>query len=173
LGTSSREVGGMNQSQLDSVMLAHSIGQTALNRYIMRQMARVGSPERGEFAHFLVKGISYMMFALMPVFAIAVYVLNRKKARHYIGTLVFSLHYHSVVFLLLSVLVIVNRLIDSYMLWFFPFVFLPVYLFLSLGSVYKDSWLVVLFKSILINIFHVVSLVVVFIITVLVSLLIF
>jgi hypothetical protein len=170
---SSLEVANMTPAQLDSVMQKRSISTTAANRYIMRQLALVGSSGQKEITHLLVKGISYMMFALMPVFALTVYWLNRKKAQHYIGTLVFSVHYHCLAFLLLVILVFFTMIGIGIILWLVPFIVLPVYLFLALRHVYHDTRLVAIIKTIVVSIAHVMSMIVLFLVTVFISLLLF
>jgi hypothetical protein len=68
-------------------MQSRGMALTILNRYIVRQMSRIGAEGQEGFNHLLMKGISYMMFALMPLFALFVFLLNRRKAQYYIGTL--------------------------------------------------------------------------------------
>jgi hypothetical protein len=170
---SSAEVAGMNSAQLDSVLQKHSIDTTIVNRYVVHQLARIGCAGRGEFTHLLVKGISYMMFALMPVFAMVVYWLNRKKARYYIGTLVFSIHYHSMVFLLLFILAGITMIGVDTIVWLVPFIFFPIYLFLALRRVYNDTVIIAALKTVVVSVVHVLSVVFLFLVTVFISLLVF
>lgn len=172
-GVNSHDVRGMNQKQVDSVMQAKSISQTAINKYLMSQLVRVGTAGYGEFAPLYVKGISYSMFALMPIFALVVFILHKKKARYYIGTLVFSIHYHSFAFLLLMLLVLVNYFINYSLIYFLPGIFFPVYLFLALKHVFGDSILRTLFKTLAVFIVHILLIIFVFIATVFFSLLVF
>jgi hypothetical protein len=172
-GISSRDVTDMVPAQLDSVMQKHSIDTTLINRYIMHQLVRVGSSEQGVFAHTLVKGISYMMFALMPVFALTVYWLNRRKAQHFIGTLVFSVHYHCLAFLLFFILAVFMMIGSGSILWLVPFIFLPIYLFLALRRVYTDTRIVAALKTFVVCFTHILSMIFLFIVTTIISLLLF
>lgn len=139
-GINSTELrGNMQQSQIDSVMQVHALKPTTWNRYVVRQMSRIGSGGQEGFNHMLVKGISYMMFALMPLFAFFIYLLYRKKAKHYIGTLIFSVHYHSYIFLLLTFSFIVDKAAGTPIIFILPVVLSPVYLVLALKRVYGDS----------------------------------
>ena len=65
-------------------MQVHAIQPTILNRYIIRQLSRFGTEGQEGFNHLLLKGVSYMMFALMPLFAfIHIYASSKKsKALH-------------------------------------------------------------------------------------------
>jgi hypothetical protein len=170
---SSQELRGMQHAQLDSVLQVRGVSPSVLNKYVVRQMARIATDGQEGFNHFLVKGISYMMFALMPLFALIVYLLHRKKAQYYIGTLIFSIHYHSFIFLLFSVSLIVNRLAGTSYTFELPIIICPMYLFLALRHVYKDSRIRTVMKIILIGVLQLFSLAVVFLITVFVSILIF
>ena len=77
----SQELRGLQQAQLDSLMQSRGMALTMLNRYIVWQMSRIDKEGQEGFNHLLMKGISYMMFALMPLFALFVFLLNRKKAQ--------------------------------------------------------------------------------------------
>jgi hypothetical protein len=171
---SSTDLRGLTQqAQLDSVMHAHAIPPTTLNRYVVRQLSRLGREGQEGFNHILLKGVSYMMFVLMPLFATVIFILHRKKALHYIGTLVFSIHYHSFVFLLLTLTFIVDRIIDLSILFFIPIVLSPIYLLLALRRVYGDSLLRTFMKTMVIGVSQIVSMALVFILTVFVVLLLF
>jgi hypothetical protein len=163
----------MQQSQLDSVMQSHAIVSSIMNRYIIRQLSRIGADGQEGFNHMLVKSASYMMFVLMPLFALFVFMLNRKKAKYYIGTLIFSLHYHSFVFLLLTLSLITDRIIGTSIILIIPIIVSPIYLLMALKHVYGDSLLRTTAKTIFIGISQFVSMGLLFILTTLITLLIF
>jgi hypothetical protein len=151
-GISSKELrGDMQLSQIDSVMQIHAVKPTIWNRYIVRQMSRIGTEGQEGFNHLLVKAVSYMMFALMPLFAFFIYLLNRKKAKHYIGTLIFSIHYHSYIFLLLTFSFIVDKAAGTPIIFILPIVLSPIYLALALRRVYGDSLMRTITKTLLLG----------------------
>jgi hypothetical protein len=169
----SRDLEGMPESKIDSVLQVHSLKPTTINTYIIRQMIRIGSGGGEKYGHLLMKIISYTMFALMPVFGFFVYMLHRKKERWYVHTLVFSVHIHCFAFLLLMLFITIYRLIDIPGLFFVsPIIFL-VYLFLALRHVYGDSKFITFLKTILIGIFHFISMVILFIATIFISIFVF
>jgi hypothetical protein len=170
---SSQELRGMQHAQIDSLLQVRGVSPSVLNKYVVRQMARIATDGQEGFNHFLAKGISYMMFALMPLFALFVYLLHRRKAQYYIGTLIFSIHYHSFVFLLLSASLLVNWLAGTSYEFEIPIIICPVYLFLALRHVYMDSRTKTVMKTILIGVLQLISFVVVFLMTVFVSILFF
>jgi hypothetical protein len=159
--------------QLDSVLQSHSIAQSVVNKYIVRQMSRISTEGQEGFNHMLVKGISYMMFALMPLFALFIFLLNRKKAQYYIGTLIFSIHYHSFLFLLLTVSLVVNRSVGTSLTWLVPFIVCPFYLYLALRHVYDGSRMRMIGKTLLIGVFQFISIAILFLATTVISVLMF
>jgi hypothetical protein len=172
-GLKSSELRGMSEKQIDAVMQAHGIEDTWLNKYIVRQEARIGSGGGGEFSHLIVKGISYMMFVLMPFLGFLVYLFFRKREPHYIGMLVYSLHYHSYAFFLFTALLLLSQLpMMSVAILISPLV-LGLYLFLSLKTVYQQRWWPTLLKTILIGSGHIASAAILFLMTAFVSVLLF
>jgi hypothetical protein len=168
---SSRELRGIQPSKLDSIMESRGVPQSVLNRYIVRQLSRIGTEGQEGFYHLLAKGISYMMFALMPLFALFIYLLNRKKAQYYIGTLVFSVHYHCFVFLLLTVFLVVDRLVGTSLIVIIPILVCPYYLYKAMRYLYEGSRMKMIGKTLLVGALQLVSMAFLFIITVFISLL--
>jgi len=169
----SQELRGLQQAQIDSLMQSRGVALTILNRYMVRQMARIGTEGQEGFNHLLMKGISYMMFALMPLFALFVFLLNRKKAQYYIGTLVFSIHYHSFVFLLLTITLIVDRLGGTSLIWAISIIICPFYLYLALRYMYQGSRMKMMGKTLLVGVLQFASMALLFFWTAIISILIF
>ena len=169
----SQELQGLQQAQLDSLMQSRGMALTLLNRYMVRQLSRIGKEGQEGFNHLLMKGISYMMFALMPLFALFVFLLNRKKAQYYIGTLIFSIHYHSFVFLLLIVSLVVDRLPGTSLIWAIAIIICPVYLYLALRYMYQGSRMKMIGKTLLVGMLQFASMALLFFVTAIISILIF
>jgi hypothetical protein len=169
----SKDLRGLQQTKLDSVMQSHNIALTMVNKYLVRQLWRISTVGPEGFSHLLVKGASYMMFALMPLFALFVFLLNRKKTPYYIGTLIFSIHYHSFVFLLLTFFLLVNFLTKASLILVVPLLICPVYLYLALRYMYADSRVKTIGKTFLIGVLQFNSMAIVFLVTVVISILLF
>jgi hypothetical protein len=169
----SQELRGLQQAQLDSLMQSRGLALTILNKYMVRQMSRISREGQEGFNHLLVKGISYQMFALMPLFALFVFLLNRKKAQYYIGTLIFSIHYHSFIFLLLTISLVVDWLPGISLIWAVSIIICPVYLYLALRHMYQGSRMKMIGKTILIGVLQISSMALLFFVTAIVSILIF
>jgi hypothetical protein len=172
-GIKSSDIRGFTPAELDSVLLEKNIKSTAFNKYLINQLKRIGSGGKKEFTNMLMKAISYMMFALMPVFAMFVYLLHRKKKLRYISALIFSVHFHCFMFIVSIFYLLLDRFIDvSEYFIVVPLIF-PIYLFLAFRHVYGDSRIRALLNIFVIGPLQAVSIVTVFILTILISLLLF
>lgn len=99
-------------------------------------------PER--FAEILTASFPRAFFLLLPVFALLLKLLYLRRGFLYLDHLVFAFHYHAFAFVIMAVLIPVERApIPSlvlapiglaFRLWLF------VYLLLALRTAYSDSW---------------------------------
>jgi hypothetical protein len=158
-GIRSTELRDVQDSDLDALMRSRGVQVTRLNKHILQQWAPVGRGEQAELRHLLLRCVSYMMFALMPFFGFLLFLFFHKSEPRYVGSLVFSLHYHSFAFLLLAALSLLSR-IPMLGLWVLlaPAV-LAVYLCLALRSVYRRRWPATVLATVALGLLHLVSLV--------------
>lgn len=109
-----------------------------------------------------------LFFLLLPLFALYLYVLFRKPGRFYLSHFIFSIHYHSFVFLLLTLIVILidyifpSSVFLSQWSLFIAIFISQVYLALALKRVYTQSWLITIFKLVLLNFMYSISVMIVF-----------
>ena len=168
-GINSNELRGLQEHQIDSLIQSRNISLTKMNRYVVHQMARTLRGSGKEFVHLIIKNFSYMVFVLMPFFGYLVYLFHRKQHHRYIGTLVFSLHFHSFAFLALTLLLLLGRVPFLAPVTILAPIVLAIYLYLCLRSVYGQSRISTLFKTIIIGGLHVVSVALLFLVTVFAS----
>ncbi len=172
-GVESSELRGLRPAQIDSVLHARGLELSAMNRYMARQIERIDRSGIADFVHLIVKSLSYSMFVLMPVFALIVWLFFRKKAGYYIGTLIFSVHYHSFIFLLLTLCILLGKIGGWPYVLVLPFFLLPVYLFFALRKVYENSPLKTLGKVFAIGISQMVLTITVLWLTIFVNLIVY
>jgi hypothetical protein len=169
----SSELVGLSDPQIDSVLKAHDMVPGFWNHYLARQVARMAESGRAEVNHMLIKGVSYMMFVLMPLFGLLLYLFYRKTGEYYINCLVFSVHFHSLVFLLLTVLLLLGKVVDYfYLIPTFVFV-VGLYLWLALKTSYAQRPLRTALKTLAIGIIHLFSIIFSFMMTIFISVLLF
>ncbi|MCX6134344.1 MAG: DUF3667 domain-containing protein [Ignavibacteriales bacterium] len=172
-GINSNELRGLRNSQIDSLIQSRNISPTAMSRYVVHQMARALGGSGREFTHLIIKNFSYMVFVLMPFFGYLVYLFHRKQDPHYVGTLVFSLHFHSFAFLALTLLLLLSRVPFLAPVTLLAPIVLAIYLYMGMRSVFGQSRISALWRTIIIGALHVISVAVLFLVTVFASVVVF
>lgn len=108
------------------------------------------------FLHNVAKG----MFLLMPFFGLLLFVFYRRQEPFYLPHLYFSVHYHSFVFLVMSVMVLLKapELFALDKIGSLVELTVPVYLYLALRRVYQGSRLGTVGKMIGVGLIYVIGL---------------
>ena len=102
----------------------------------LRALSRMPEQERGAVVRdaFLAK-LGNMIFALVPVFALLVRLLWRRRGLYYAEHLVFGLHVHAFAMAALALAVVLPPPWAA-----LPVLAVPAYLLLALRRVYGDGW---------------------------------
>ena len=97
------------------------------------------------FGEEVAANLPRAFFLLLPLFALLLKLLYRRRRLLYLDHLVFALHYHAFAFVILTLMILAGAarlpqpllvpLVLALWLWIF------VYLLLALRRVYDDSWL--------------------------------
>lgn len=119
----------------------------------------------------LLKNISFMMFVLMPFFGFILYLFYRSQRRNYVEHLMFSVHFHTFVFLLIMFAILVEVVFSSLDTDGWVFLVSTAYLFFAMRQVYKESYLRTAVKLIPVGFTYLISLGILFAITVGISVL--
>ena len=98
----------LSNTQLDSLLVEHKLSAGFYNRFMLQQSVKV--IENGiSGIHQRINSIaSAGMFLLMPIMAWLLYLFFSKTYPYYVQHLVFSIYFHSIVFLFLALKVIFN-----------------------------------------------------------------
>jgi hypothetical protein len=173
LGMNSSFPKGLNKVQIDSVLDAQHIEKTVFNRFMARQLSRIENDGKAEFKHKLRSAVSYMTFFLMPIFALYMFLLYRKQTEYYIDCLVFSVHFHSFIYLLFTLILIIHLLLKWDFLYLAIPIFLGAYCYWGLRRVYGQSRLLTILKTTLIGILHTFSVIMALFLAALISIILF
>lgn len=171
LGISTKDLSGLTITQTDSLMKTKNISLTNFNKWIIYQLHKIANSSAGEFSHSLMKNISYMMFILMPLFGFIIVRFYRKKMNFYIDGISMSIHFHSFIFLVFTVLIVLAKIFSFELFLLLGFIIAPIYIFLMMKRYFNDGILLTLTKTIGINFFYLVSFIVLIIITISISIL--
>ncbi|MCF8475369.1 MAG: DUF3667 domain-containing protein [Emcibacter sp.] len=96
------------------------------------------------FAEWIPK----MMFFMLPLFAVILKIFYIGQKKYYIEHLVFSLHYHAFIFLLFTGMLLcyhfipISRNLLPYIFWY-----IPLYLWIALFTIYRQSPAKTFFKG--------------------------
>ncbi len=159
-----QELPFLSNNQLDSIIKSKGEEPGWFKRQLIRKMSRFNANDPEfikQLVHAILKSISITMFVMMPLTAILLlFIFYRKK--YYYEHLIFSIHTHTVFFILFSFILIIQLFVSKSFgagCWSWAFLLCFVYLVLSLKKVYKQSWGRTIGKLILMSIpYFVVSL---------------
>lgn len=115
---------------------------------------RVTADDGQAFVGKLLDNVPAALIALLPIMAIVLKILYPLSKRYYVEHVLFVVHFHAFVFLILGLQVLFSRLIRAFGL---PEVisivtsvavslYIPIYLFKAIRHVYGQSWAVTLLK---------------------------
>ncbi|MBN1144294.1 MAG: DUF3667 domain-containing protein [Bacteroidales bacterium] len=123
--------------------------------WVMKKMIRnlllinTGHVGKEELMHKLHKAISGSMFVLMPVFAFFLWLFYWRKKIFYSEHLVFSLHFHTLLFIIFTLWLLLN-LVNLHIGLLFLAAILS-YLMWSLKNVHQQGWMKTTMKFLLIT----------------------
>lgn len=154
---------------IDQYLAASKRDVTWYNRNFQRNLVKLntGHFSSEEFMHKLQKTISTLMFFLMPLFALFLWLLFRRSRMYYTEHLVFSIHIHCIVFLVLTLYMLLSALFSVSLWW--PFLITLVYGWLCARNVYGTGWIRTTSKVLSAGFFYSVSLLVVVIFGIVIS----
>ena len=121
---------------MDSIRLERSFR----NRLVFGLYLKTLDRNRMSFSDFLMSKAHWILFTMMPVFAVALLMFYGRRQFTMVDHLVHAFYLHSGVFLILTVSGLISLLIypdfDIILV-----VLLPAYYLISLRTVYEQSWL--------------------------------
>lgn len=159
--------------QLDSALLSKEIEPTWFNKLSTRQGLKILDGGVGGFVEQLSQSFSIGMFFLMPILGWLLLLFFRRLKKPYVYHLIFSIHLHSIAFLVYSIAIVGEML--------FSFTFLEdifnlgilIYFILSLKNVYDLKWGESILKFFLLLITYFIVLLIAMVIISIISLMIF
>lgn len=157
-----RDAPNLTNVLIDSVLRARNIETDWFNTRILHTIIRLqkGELSVGDIYNKFIKSFSYSIFILMPVFALILMLFYRKRNYFYAEFLVFSIYYHTFIFGVLGILMLINRLFmfDSSTVFSVLAVCIFPYLGLAIKRVFGDSNVKTLVKGVLLSLVYVLCL---------------
>lgn len=136
------ELSQYKSEQLDSFLITHNVEPSFLNRMVVHQSSKAVNGDINGLSETFQKFLSFAMFLFMPLLGLLLMLFYRKQKRFYVEHLIFSIHIHSVGFLILTVINLVKLLPDGIIQYAIPLLTIPLFLYvlLSLKNVYQGTW---------------------------------
>lgn len=128
------------------LMDTFKIEKTFLNSLFFRQLLKSQIGGFDKLGDYYLHKLPWILFSLMPVFAFILYLFYIRRKIFYVDHLIHAFHLHSAIFLILSLQMLIELLIDVDT--FFLTLLIPLYYFISLKKVYLQSWRKTIFKGI-------------------------
>lgn len=169
----SKELAGLNEKQSDSLLAKKGLKENSFDKSLFQRLRKLENEGSKEFTHTLIKNISYLMFLIMPVFALILYLFHLKREQFYFEFLIYSIHIHSFLFLLFSIYVLISQIFSSDLVLLIVWLITVVYFYISLRKVFPQRRLMAAMKTLAIFVLHGILTMVLFVGTVIVSLYIF
>jgi ribosomal protein S27AE len=145
----------LTNTLIDSILYKKNIQTDWINTRLLNSIVRL---EKGELTlsdlyNKFIKYSSYAIFILMPIFALLLMLFYRKRNYFYSEFLVFSIYYHTFIFGVFSLLIILQSLFNIKGNYIAPFLLLSVfsYMGLALKKVFVDSVILTILKTVLLS----------------------
>jgi len=131
-----------------AVMDSLNIENTFWNRFYYSEVIKFASSDYNDFKDFLFSKLPWIIFVLMPVFALWLKLLYFRRDFYYIDHLIFSFHLHSFIFIMGGIYFILKYIADLDLAdWLFFTVL--IYAILAFKNFYKQSLIKTISKFVL------------------------
>lgn len=140
----------------DANISVNALGIPEIDQRIERGVEAVRA-NPGAFIKSLVDDLPVMMFIFLPIIALVLKLLYFLTGRYYVEHLIFTLHFHAAVFVLMLLYIVNGELKEGYEFWnriagwisVAIWIYVPVYLFRSMRVVYGQGRLFTTVKFLL------------------------
>ena len=120
---------------------------------LQKALSRYDKMSASEQEEATAKGISYMMFIFLPVYALLLMLIFFRQKRYYVEHLVFGFHVHSFYFLIFLASIIFNYLFDTWLITLFFFLAMLFYTFKAIQNVYQPKlWKAIVQTSVVLGV---------------------
>jgi len=139
----------------DTDVVLDSLGKqkTFWNRFWYSELIKFAASDFNEFKEYLFSKLPWIIFMLMPVFAILLKLFYIRNNTLYIDHLIFAFHLHSFIFLMGCIYILITEYTMAEPL-VAVFWIIIAYTLTALKRVYRQSWLKTTLKLFLLSIVY-------------------
>lgn len=151
-----RSTDPQNETQIDSLLAQFGSSEPEdWERHIAKQVVRAVNPiYNKQLKQEVFANLSWAMFVLLPLFAIYLWLMVRKTNPFYIDSIIFSIHFHTVVFILFAIRVLSEFVYEGQAIEVLTSFLVLLYLILSIKNVYGLRWRWAILKSSLLTVLY-------------------
>jgi len=106
------------------------------------------------FMNNFYKNVSYILFFLMPVFAMILFILYIRRRHFYVEHLVFALNMHSFTLLVLSIVLLTRLIWKENPISPWLMMLLAIYFTVGMKRFYQQSWIKTIGKEVILGIVY-------------------
>lgn len=142
------------------------------DKLLLRQNLRV-QQQGDNFAAYMLNQVIWMMLLIMPILALYMKLLYVRRSYYYVEHLIFSFHVHAFLFLVLTVLMLLDnyQAIADHMenIWIGGLVLMQWYFYRALRTVYRQSRFKTIMKFLILNFLYLLTFIVAVVITIIIA----
>lgn len=144
--------GKTEQSTYDESTLRGKLGN------YFREQGEEANEHPREFMQKALRRFPFVLLAILPLFALFLKLMYRKRKMYFLEHLVFLLHFHAFTFLILSLLLVLMLTFPTVtFLNKLAFAILFIYLLISYKEVYRHRWPGTIIRGLFLSIFFLVT----------------
>lgn len=147
-----------SNAQLDSVIRSKGSTPGFWSRMALKRTLRWRDVTTEDALHQVVRGLSILVFLIMPLAALLLKGVYFRQRRYYIAHLIFTVHVHCFLLVYYTVLLLLTQL--SFFEWLEEYAVLvpAVYFVVALRNFYQQGWLKTTLKSLLLAVSYALTL---------------
>lgn len=141
----------VTDAQIDSIIVSQKAPNTWWQRLLVRRAVRWHEATVEEIVHQVLRGLSILLFVLMPLAALLLKLAYFRQRRYYISHLIFTVHFQCFLLVQMAVLLGLSWLHTPGIVGNGLQFYWVVYFVLALKRVYAQGWFKTLAKSVLLT----------------------
>lgn len=138
-------------AQVDSIIASQGVPNTYWQRLLVKRAVRWHAASNEEVVHQVLRGLSILLFLLMPLAALLLKLTYFRQHRYYISHLIFTVHLQCFLLVLMALLLGLNWLRASGVVGTVLQFYGAIYFVLALRRVYAQSWFKTLANTVLLT----------------------
>lgn len=144
-------------TQPTAVMDLLGVENSFWNRFYYEEIIKFVQADFKQFRDFVISKLPWILFCLMPIYALLLKMIYFRRKFLYIDHLVFAFHFHSFLFLI-GIFYLLAKKITGMDAALWVMTAINIYTLLAFKNVYGQSWMKTILKMILLFLTYMITL---------------